>query len=123
MSSYQYFLGEKTLITILKILPLDKDSKERILDIIVDDLAMDFFILGSRYSDLSLADNDWELDIEGYFSDLYQSVLSTFAVWEEMSLRHGHISVVVGEEVEEVEDHPLHSLEDRHMILPFLLYS
>lgn len=71
MSSYQYFLGEKTLITILKILPLDKDSKERILDIIVDDLAMDFFILGSRYSDLSLADNDWELDIEGYFSDLY----------------------------------------------------
>lgn len=71
MSSYQYFLGEKTLITILKILPLDKDSKERILDIIVDDPAMDFFILGSRYSDLSLADNDWELDIEGYFSDLY----------------------------------------------------
>ena len=70
MSTYQYFLGDKTLITILRFLPLNEDLKEKILDIIIDDLVLDFFIQGTTFSDLSL-DNDWELDIFGYFSDLY----------------------------------------------------
>ena len=70
MSTYQYFLGDKTLITILSVLPLNEDLKEKILDIIIDDLVLDFFIQGTTFSDLSL-DNDWELDIFGYFSDLY----------------------------------------------------
>ena len=71
MSTYQYFLGDKTLITILRVLPLNEDLKEKIIDIIIDDLVLDFFIQGTPFSDLSLADNDWELDISGYFSDLY----------------------------------------------------
>ena len=71
MSSYQYFLGDKTLITILGVLPLNEDLKDRILDIIIDDLFLDFFIQGSPFSEFSPAHNDWELDISGYFSNLY----------------------------------------------------
>ena len=71
MSTYQYFLGDKILITVLRVLPLDNDLKEKILDIIIENLFMDFFIQGSLFSDLSLANNEWELDVSEYFSDLY----------------------------------------------------
>ena len=71
MSTYQYFLGDKTLITILRVLPLNEHLKEKILDIIIYDLVLDFFIQGSPFSELSPAHNDWELDISGYFSNLY----------------------------------------------------
>ena len=51
MSTYQYFLGDRTLITILRVLHLNNDLKEEILDIIIEDLVMDFFLQGSQFSD------------------------------------------------------------------------
>ena len=71
MSTYQYLLGDKILIIILKVLPLNNDLKEEILDKIIEDLLMDFFVQGSQFSDLSLADDNWELDIEGYWLLIY----------------------------------------------------
>ena len=69
MSTYLYFLGDETLITILKVLPLNNDLKEEILDRIIEDLLMHFLLQGSQFSDLFLADDNWELDIEGYLYD------------------------------------------------------
>ena len=69
MSTYQFFLGDETLIPILRVLPFNADLKEKILDIIIDDLVLHFFIYGSPFSELSLGDNDWELDLSGYFSE------------------------------------------------------
>ena len=69
MSTYQYFLSDKTLITILKVLPLNNDLKEEIWDKIIDDLLMNYFLQGSQFADLSLADDSWQLDIEGYLYD------------------------------------------------------
>ena len=69
MCTYEYFFGDKTLITILKLLPLNNDLKEEILARIIEDIIMHFFLQGSKFSDLSLADDNWELDIEGYLYD------------------------------------------------------
>ena len=44
MYTYQYFLGDEALITILRVLPFNADLKEKILDIIIDDLVLDFFL-------------------------------------------------------------------------------
>ena len=69
MCTYQYFLGDEALITILRVLPFNADLKEKILDIIIDDLVLDFFIYNSPFSELSLAEKYWELDISGCFYD------------------------------------------------------
>ena len=49
MSTYQYLQRDKALITILRVLPFNADLKEKILDIIIDDLVLDFFIYDSPF--------------------------------------------------------------------------
>lgn len=52
MSYFQYFLGEKNLITILRVLPLEKDIQEIILDKVLDHIIMSFLDNDSPFSDV-----------------------------------------------------------------------
>ena len=68
MSPYCYEFGNKTLITIFVALQsLNTDLKETIIDRIFDSILMEDFL--HDYETISLDDNSWEYDIEGYFDN------------------------------------------------------
>lgn len=68
MSPYCFEFGTKALITIFKILePLNSDLKEIIIDKIFYSLIMEDFI--HDYETVSLNDDNWGYDIEGYFDN------------------------------------------------------
>lgn len=68
MSPYSFVFGNKTLITIfIALQSLSTDLKETIIDRIFDSILMEDFL--HDYETVSLDDNNWDYDIEGYFDN------------------------------------------------------
>lgn len=64
MSFYTTFIDEKTLVTILKIIPLNKDLQELIIYEIINDIIREDFSIHD-YEDVV------DIDDDNYYSDYY----------------------------------------------------